>query len=105
MDIPDGKRPAKAFHISNSYLNKHTGRRFQNYGFIDGTRAISLLMAVWYFTDYLLEKKIIDSIDADINRQCCNAVLETCRYFTDCTDPGARMYENFPEPAIPAGNS
>ncbi len=99
--IPEKKRPVKAFHISIDRLTRHIMLHFQEFGFVDGTRAISLLKAVWHFTDYLLENSIIDEVDKDINREFCMSALKICRGLADSTDPGKRMYENFPESAIP----
>lgn len=97
LAIPEKKRPLKAFHISAERLTSHIRLQFQEFGFVDGTRAISLLKAIWHFTDYLFENSIIDEVDKDINREFCMRLSKICRELADAIDPGKRLYENFPK--------
>ena len=100
-DIPPGKRPKKAFDFNETHVEKYMVKRYQSFFWVDGVQSMSLLLSFWYFTDYILEHRMIEDSAAEQNKQTCMHLLELCKKAVDSTDHGPRLYNSFPEMRFP----
>jgi hypothetical protein len=97
MDWPEGKKPKWPFVFSEERLDGHMARTCRKILHINGIRAVSLLEAIWHFTEYLESHAWIEKKDAVDNREMCLRLFDLCVKAVESTDPVPRLMHKFPE--------
>ena len=96
-EISSEKRPKNPFSFEQKRLDQYIARNCKRLLWLDGISSISLLQSVYEFAGYLEANTLLPAADPDAIRQDCRNLYDICKRVLEASDPGPRIFAEFPE--------
>ena len=97
FSISEKKRPKNPLSFEQQRLDEHIATTCQPLFSLDGVQAISFLQALHEFAGYLDVNPLVGATESDAIREICVNLFELCKKGSGASDPGARIFADFPE--------